>query len=72
MILVGGAVLLPDSLFHNATAAMLWTIQAAIEPGECIRAALSGSFQTLLHQLITARIRVNNLDIDTSEVEKGV
>ena len=32
------------------------------------RAALQGLFRTLLHQLMTAQIRVNHLDL--SEVEK--
>lgn len=34
------------------------------------RAAITSLFRTLLHQLMTAQIRVNNLDIDTSEVKK--
>ncbi len=33
-----------------------------------IRAALNDLFQTLLHKLMTAEIRVNRLDIDMSEV----
>ncbi len=32
------------------------------------RAALNDLFQTLLHKLMTAEIRVSHLDIDTSEV----
>ncbi len=32
------------------------------------RAALNDLFQTALHQLMTAQLRVTDLDIDTSEV----
>ena len=32
-------------------------------------ATLTALFRTLLHELMTARIRVNNLEVDTSEVE---
>jgi type I restriction enzyme S subunit len=47
---------------------ILQTIDRKISLHERKRAALSDLFQTLLHQLMTAQIRVDKLDIDTSEV----
>ena len=44
------------------------TIEAKISVHERKRAALQDLFQVLLHQLMTAQIRVDKLDIDTSEV----
>jgi type I restriction enzyme S subunit len=49
-------------------ASILLTIDRKISIHERKRAALSDLFQTLLHQLMTAQIRVDKLDIDTSEV----
>jgi type I restriction enzyme S subunit len=53
---------------QNEIAAILQTIDRKISVHERKRAALSDLFQTLLHQLMTAQIRVDKLDIDTSEV----
>jgi len=47
---------------------VLQTLDRKIVLHEKKRSALQDLFQTLLHQLMTARIRVNDLDIDTSEV----
>ena len=49
-------------------AGILQTIDRKISVHERKRAALTDLFQTLLHQLMTAQIRVDKLDIDTSEV----
>jgi type I restriction enzyme S subunit len=48
----------------------LMTIEAKIDIHKRKRAALQELFQTMLHQLMTAQIRVDELDIDTSEVNK--
>lgn len=57
-----------DSHEQREIAAILQTIDRKISLHERKRAALSDLFQTLLHQLMTAQIRVNRLDINTSEV----
>jgi type I restriction enzyme S subunit len=49
-------------------AAALATLDRKLAHHQRKRAALNDLFQTLLHQLMTARIRVADLDIDTSEV----
>ena len=49
-------------------AAMLLTLDRKIGLHDKKRTALQDLFQTLLHQLMTGRIRVNDLGIDTSEV----
>ncbi len=49
-------------------AAILQTIDRKICLHERKRAVLGDLFQTLLDQLMTAQIRVNRLDIDTSEI----
>ncbi len=46
----------------------LMAIEAKISIHERKRAALSDLFQTMLHQLMTGQIRVDKMDIDTSEV----
>lgn len=56
----------PDE--QKEIAAILQTIDRKISVHERKRAALSDLFQTLLNQLMTAQIRVDKLDIDTSEV----
>jgi type I restriction enzyme S subunit len=61
----GGGGKLPE---QNEIAAMLQTIDRKIHLHERKRTALSETFQTLLHHLMTAQIRVDKLDIDTSEV----
>ncbi len=50
-------------------AGILETLDRKISVHERKRVALGELFQTLLHQLMTAQIRVHRLDIDTSEVE---
>lgn len=49
-------------------ASILNTLDRKIALHERKRTALRDLFQTLLYQLMTARIRVDDLDIDTSEV----
>lgn len=49
-------------------AAALATIDRKLAHHRAKRAALDALFQTTLHQLMTAQIRVAGLDIDTSEV----
>lgn len=56
----------PDE--QKEIANILQTIDRKISVHERKRAALSDLFQTLLNQLMTAQIRVDKLDIDTSEV----
>jgi type I restriction enzyme S subunit len=59
---------LPNSAEQKEIAGILQTIDRKISVHERKRAALSDLFQTLLHQLMTAQIRVDKLDIDTKEV----
>lgn len=49
-------------------AAALATLDRKLAHHQHKRAALNDLFQTMLHQLMTAQIRVVDLDIDTSEV----
>jgi len=58
----------PEPDEQKEIAAILQTIDRKISVHERKRAALTDLFQTLLHQLMTAQIRVDKLDIDTSEV----
>ena len=60
----------PELDEQKEIAAILQTIDKKISVHERKRAALSDLFQTMLHQLMTAQIRVDKLDIDTSEVTK--
>jgi type I restriction enzyme S subunit len=53
---------------QRAIANALATIDRKLAHHQHKRATLNDLFQTLLHQLMTARIRVADLDIDTSEV----
>ncbi len=55
---------------QNEIVAILKTLDRKISLHERKHASLSDLFQTLLHQLMTAQIRVDKLDIDTSEVAK--
>jgi len=59
---------LPKPDEQKEIAAILQTIDRKISVHERKRAALSDLFQTMLHQLMSAQIRVDKLDIDTSEV----
>jgi len=52
----------------NDIASALATIDRKLAHHQRKRAALNDLFQTTLHQLMTAQIRVTDLDIDTSEV----
>jgi len=61
-------VLRPEPDEQKEIADILHTLDRKISLHERKRAALSDLFQTLLHQLMTAQIRVDKLDIDTSEV----
>lgn len=61
-------VLRPELDEQKEITGILQTIDRKISLHERKRAALSDLFQTLLHQLMTAQIRVNRLDINTSEV----
>lgn len=56
----------PDE--QKEIAGILQTIDRKISVHERKRRGLGDLFQTLLHQLMTAQIRVHRLDIDTSEV----
>jgi type I restriction enzyme S subunit len=60
---------LPSNLSEQRDiAAALATIDRKLAHHQKKRAALNDLFQTTLHQLMTAQIRVADLDIDTSEV----
>lgn len=60
---------LPEPDEQIEIAGILQTIDRKISVHERKRGALGDLFQTLLHQLMTAQIRVHRLDIDTSEVK---
>lgn len=53
---------------QRAIATMLAAIDHKLTYHQKKRAALNDLFQTLLHKLMTAEIRVNRLDIDTTDV----
>lgn len=53
---------------QRAIAAALATLDRKLAHHRAKRAALHDLFQTLLHQLMTAQVRVADLDIDVSEV----
>lgn len=57
-----------DTDEQRAIAAALASIDRKLAHHRAKRAALHDLFQTLLHKLMTAEIRVADLDIDTSEV----
>jgi type I restriction enzyme S subunit len=57
-----------DLAEQRAIAAALATIDRKLAHHQNKRAALNDLFQATLHQLMTAQIRVTDLDIDTSEV----
>ena len=68
-------VLLVDDLtevraMDKIEAGVLQTVDAKIAVHEAKQRALQDLFKTLLHQLMTAQLRVNHLDIDTSEVTR--
>ena len=57
-----------DPAEANDIAAALATLDRKLAHHQHKRAALNDLFQTTLHQLMTAQIRVADLDIDTAEV----
>ena len=59
---------LPSLDEQRQIATVLTTIDRKLAHHRAKRASLHSLFQTLLHQLMTAQIRVDDLDIDTSEV----
>ncbi len=58
----------PPLAEQHAIAAALATIDRKLAHHQRKRTALNDLFQTTLHQLMTAQIRVADLDIDTSEI----
>jgi glutamyl-tRNA reductase len=50
---------------------ILQTIDKRLENHESQKASLQALFKTMLNKLMTGRIRVKDLDIDTAEVEVG-
>ena len=62
-------LVLPDINEQREIADILQTVDRKIDIHESKKRSLQHLFKTLLHKLMTAQIRVNNLDIDTSEVE---
>jgi type I restriction enzyme, S subunit len=60
---------IPHTDEQKEIAAILQTIDRKISVHERKRDAFSDLFHTLLNQLMTAQIRVDKLDIDTSEIE---
>lgn len=59
---------IPSPEERQSIAAQLEVVDRKLTHHQKKRAALSDLFQTLLHNLMTADIRVNDLDIDVSEV----
>lgn len=59
-----------DTNEQRAIAAALATLDRKLAHHRAKRAALHDLFQTLLHQLMTAQVRVADLDVDTSEVRE--
>lgn len=66
--LKGYPIPLPAVDEQRQIAHILQTLDRKLALHEKKRAALQDLFKTLLHQLMTARIRVHELEIDTSEV----
>ena len=63
-------VVRPELDEQREIASILQTIDRKISVHERKRTALQDLFQTMLHHLMTAQIRVDTLEIDTSEVVK--
>lgn len=61
---------LPHRTEQNTITTILMVIEEKISVHERKRATLHELFETLLHQLMTCQIRVDGLDIDTSEVTR--
>ncbi len=60
---------LPSLDEQREIAGILQSVDAKIAVHEAKQRALKDLFKTLLHQLMTAQLRVNHLDIDTSEAD---
>jgi type I restriction enzyme S subunit len=58
----------PDKDEQREIADILQTVDRKIDIHESKKRSLQDLFKTTLHKLMTAQIRVNDLDIDTSEV----
>ena len=58
---------LPDKEIQQEIANVIVLAEKRIEISRRKHAALSALFHTLLHGLMTARIRVNNLDLSSLE-----
>ena len=59
----------PDKDEQREIADILQTVDRKIDIHESKKRSLQDLFKTTLHKLMTAQIRVNDLDIDTSEVK---
>jgi type I restriction enzyme, S subunit len=59
----------PDGEERNQIAAILQTVDRRIDVHDAKKGSLQDLFKTMLHKLMTAQIRVNDLDVDTSEVK---
>ena len=60
---------LPEIPEQREIADILQTVDRKIDIHESKKRSLQDLFKTTLHKLMTAQIRVNDLDIDTSEVK---
>lgn len=67
-LLEGLKIPIPGVDEQRSIATALATLDSKLAHHRAKRAALHDLFETLLHQLMTAEIRVADLDIDTSEV----
>jgi type I restriction enzyme, S subunit len=61
-------IAVPEPDEQREIAQVLQTVDRKIEIHESKKRALQELLKTMLHKLMTAQIRVNDLDIDTSEV----
>jgi type I restriction enzyme S subunit len=61
-------LVLPDIDEQREIADILQTVDLKIEIHESKKRSLEDLFKTTLHKLMTVQIRVNDLDVDTSEV----
>jgi type I restriction enzyme S subunit len=61
----------PPRVGQEEIASALLTIEKKISIHERNRTTLRDLFKTMLHQLITGQIRVDQLDVDISEVTSG-
>jgi type I restriction enzyme, S subunit len=64
-------VALPPKDEQHEIADILQNVDRKIDVHESKKRSLQDLFKTALHKLMTAQIRVNDLEIDTSEVEGG-